>query len=183
MGDLKGLPDYGNSGSDDGRNEDGLILPTDEEKRTLRRVAAPIPVNCYYLCVVEFAERASYYGCNQVYKNFIRAPLPPGGNGAGAVAKSGPNSIYNAGALGKGPVVASAMTEAFKFLSYTLPILFGWMADAKYGRFRMICQGVAICGVAHIIMIISAIPSVLQGPNAIVPFAISLYMLSIGAGT
>ncbi|KAI1647902.1 uncharacterized protein F4817DRAFT_336266 [Daldinia loculata] len=156
----------------------GLVIPTEEEKSTLRRVAGKMPATCYYLCAVEFAERASYYGCNQVYKNFIRAPLPPDGNGSGATA---PGSEYTAGALGRGSVVATAMTEAFKFLAYALPIYFGWLADTKYGRFKMICWGVAVCGVAHIIMIISALPPVLLSGNAIGPFALSLYMLSIGA--
>ncbi|KAI1102211.1 hypothetical protein F4804DRAFT_313808 [Jackrogersella minutella] len=156
----------------------GLIIPTEEEKSTLRRVAGKMPATCYYLCAVEFAERASYYGCFQVYKNFIRAPLPPDGNGSGATA---PGSQYTAGALGKGSVVATAMTEAFKFLAYALPIFFGWLADTKYGRFKMICWGVGVCGVAHIIMIISALPPVLLSGNAIGPFALSLYMLSIGA--
>lgn len=156
----------------------GLVLPTEEEKSTLRRVAGKMPATCYYLCAVEFAERASYYGCFQVYKNFIRAPLPPDGNGTGATA---PGSQYTAGALGKGPVVATAMTEAFKFLAYALPILFGWLADTKYGRFKMICWGVAVCGVAHVIMIIAALPPVLKSDRAIGPFALSLYMLAIGS--
>lgn len=156
----------------------GLVVPTDEERATLRRVAGKMPMTAYLLCAVEFAERASYYGCFQVYKNFIRAPLPPDGPGTGATS---PGSEYTAGALGQGSVVATAMTEAFKFMAYALPIFFGWLADTKYGRFRMICQGVAICGVAHIIMIISALPSVLQSGKAIGPFALSLYMLAIGA--
>lgn len=155
-------------------------MPTEEEKATLRRVAGKMPASTYYLCAVEFAERASYYGCSQVYKNFIRAPLPADGPGTGAVGSA--KSEYTAGALGRGPVIATAMTEAFKFLSYALPVFFGWLADTKYGRFRMICQGVAICGVAHIIMIISALPAVLQSGNAIGPFALSLYMLAFGAG-
>ncbi|KAI1638702.1 hypothetical protein F4809DRAFT_649153 [Biscogniauxia mediterranea] len=170
--------------SEKGATEDGhetfhgLVLPTEEEKSTLRRVAGAMPATCYYLCAVEFAERASYYGCNQVYKNFIRAPLPPDGPGTGAAA---PGSDYTAGALGKGSVVATAMTESFKFLAYALPVYFGWLADTKYGRFKMICWGVGICGVAHIIMIISALPPVLQSGHAIGPFALSLYMLAVGA--
>lgn len=165
--------------TDDGHDTyHGLVLPTEEEKATLRRVAGKMPKTTYWLCAVEFAERASYYGCNQVYKNFIRAPLPPGGPGTGATA---PGTDYTAGALGRGPVTASAMTEAFKFLAYALPIYFGWLADTKYGRFKMICWGVAICGLAHIIMIIAALPPVLASGNAIGPFALSLYMLSIGA--
>lgn len=155
----------------------GLVIPTPEESATLRRVAGKMPATCYYLCAVEFAERASYYGCFQVYKNFIRAPLPPGSS----TGASGAGSEYTAGALGKGSVTATAMTEAFKFLSYGLPVYFGWLADTKYGRFKMICWGVAICGVAHIIMIISALPPVLTSGNAIGPFALSLYMLSVGA--
>lgn len=155
----------------------GLVIATDEEKRTLRRVAGKMPASCYYLCAVEFAERASYYGCYQVYKQFIRSPLPPGST-TGATP---PGTAYNPGALGRGPEVATAMTEAFKFLAYGLPVFFGWLADAKYGRFSMICWGVAICGVAHVIMIVSALPQVLTSGNAIGPFALSLYMLSIGA--
>ncbi|KAH6647724.1 hypothetical protein BKA67DRAFT_396810 [Truncatella angustata] len=154
----------------------GLVLPTEEEKATLRRVAGSMPATAYLLCAVEFAERASYYGCFQVYKNFIRAPLPPGST-TGAAGYTD----RTAGALGMGSVTASAMTEAFKFLAYSLPVFFGWLADTKYGRFRMICQGVAVCGIAHIIMIISALPPVLTSGHAVGPFALSLYMLSIGA--
>jgi dipeptide/tripeptide permease len=177
--DAKELPTYNISGDNVERETwNGLVLPTEEERSTLRRIAGKMPASCYYLCAVEFAERASYYGCNQVYKNFIRAPLPPDGNGAGA---SAPGSQYNAGALGKGSVTATAMTEAFKFMAYALPVYFGWLADTKYGRFKMICWGVGICGVAHVIMIISALPPVLASGHAIGPFAFSLYLLAIGA--
>ena len=36
--------------------------PTEEERATLRKVADTIPAISYTLCIVEFAERASYYG-------------------------------------------------------------------------------------------------------------------------
>lgn len=42
----------------------GQIIPTDDELKTLRRVAGTMPPVAYMLCAVEFAERASYYGCN-----------------------------------------------------------------------------------------------------------------------
>jgi dipeptide/tripeptide permease len=52
------------------------------------------------------------------------------------------------------------------------------------GRYKAICVGVAICGIAHIIQIIGAIPSVLQkGPaHAAPPFILGLLLLAIGAG-
>ena len=30
------------------------------------------------MCLIEFAERASYYGCKGPFNNFINNPLPPG---------------------------------------------------------------------------------------------------------
>lgn len=52
--------------------------PTEADKATLRKVAGAIPWIGYSLCVVEFAERASYYGAVQVFSNFIQNPLPIG---------------------------------------------------------------------------------------------------------
>lgn len=98
----------------------GFIVPTEEELATLPKVAGTMPWTSYMLCAVEFSERASYYGVKQVFANFIRAPLPEGGNGAGAPPRG---SQKTAGALGKGTVVASAMTDAFTFLAYALSVL------------------------------------------------------------
>lgn len=94
-------------------NSDGQIAPTEEELATLPRVAARLPWTAYLLCVTDFAERASFWGFRGVFANFIRAPLPVGGNGAGAPANG---TQQTAGALGKGTVVASAMGDAFGIL-------------------------------------------------------------------
>jgi dipeptide/tripeptide permease len=68
-------------------------------------------------------------------------------------------------------------------LVYCLPVLFGYLADKYTGRWNMICWGVGVCGVAHIIMISSGAPTLLQDGHAAAPFMISLYILAIGAGT
>ena len=52
--------------------------PTDEERSTLRKVADSIPSISYWLCAVEFAERASYYGVQTIFSNFLEFPLPQG---------------------------------------------------------------------------------------------------------
>jgi hypothetical protein len=56
--------------------EDPIQRPTEEERTSLRRVAGKIPWICYTLRAVEFAERASYYGCSGVFSNFVEFPLP-----------------------------------------------------------------------------------------------------------
>jgi hypothetical protein len=74
-------------------------VPTEEDTRLLRKVADSIPTKAYLLCVVEFAERASYYGVKTVFSNFMQFPLPEGGNGAEAPPR---DSEHTAGALRRG---------------------------------------------------------------------------------
>lgn len=52
--------------------------PTEEEEKTLKKIAGSIPWVAYCLCFVEFAERASYYGAQTVFANFLTYPLPHG---------------------------------------------------------------------------------------------------------
>jgi hypothetical protein len=61
-----------------GRTADDRRPPTESEKKTLRHVHGTIPWIAFILCIVEFAERASYYGATQVFNNFMQYPLPPG---------------------------------------------------------------------------------------------------------
>lgn len=67
-------------------------------------------------------------------------------------------------------------------LAYTLPMFFGYLSDTKTGRFKMICWGVAVCGVSHVLMVGSGAKSLLANGNAKIPYFISLYILSVGAG-
>ena len=88
--------------------------PTEEQARSLRKVADRIPTKAYLLCVVEFAERASYYGVKTVFSNFMQFPLPKGGNGAGAPPKG---TELTAGALGRGIQFSVAIGLLFTSVS------------------------------------------------------------------
>ncbi|KAB8243367.1 POT family-domain-containing protein [Aspergillus flavus] len=155
--------------------------PTPEEQSALRKVADNLPIVSYSLCLVEFAERASYFGAQTVFSNFIEFPLPKGGNGAGAPPRG---TQETAGGLGMGLQASSRLVLLFAFLAYILPILGGWWADVHVGRYKAICVGVLICGIAHLIQIFGALPSVLQKGTAhsAPPFIISLLTLALGAG-
>lgn len=155
-------------------------VPTDEERKSLRKVPDTIPAIAYILCVAELAERASYYATTGVFNNFMEYPLPAGGSGSGAPAKSDINGV--AGALGKGVQFASALVLLFTFLAYVFPVLGAWVADTKLGRYKTIIWGVGIGAVAHVIMVGGSAPSVLKAGNGIAPFMISFFMLAIGAG-
>jgi hypothetical protein len=153
--------------------------PTQEELETLRRVAGPMPTVAYLICAVEFAERASYYGVQQLIGNFVNRPLPKGGNGWGAPPKG---TQLTAGALGMGTVKANAVSQSFQMLTYFLPIFFGWLADTRTGRFKLICYGVLVFGIAHALMVVSASKNLLADGSAKAPYFLSLYILAIGSG-
>ncbi|CRG92670.1 Peptide transporter PTR2 [Talaromyces islandicus] len=162
-------------------SDDEHPAPTEEESRTLRKVAENLPLVSFSLCLVEFAERASYYGAKTVFSNFIQFPLPKGGNGAGAPPRG---TQETAGALGMGLQASSGLTLLFTFLAYVIPIFGGWWADVYTGRYKAIVIGVLICGIAHIIQVVGAIPSVLQKgkSNSAPPFVLGLLILAFGAG-
>lgn len=154
-------------------------IPTEEEKRTLRKVPGALPKVAYYICAVEFAERASYYGVSGLFGNYVNRRLPVGGNGYGAPPRG---TQTNAGALGMGSVISTAVSQSFSMLAYALPVFFGWMADARTGRFKLICWGIAVCGVAHVIMVASGSKQLLENGQSKGPFFLSVYILAVGAG-
>ncbi|KAK4239240.1 general substrate transporter [Achaetomium macrosporum] len=158
--------------------EDYEGKPTEEELAVLRRVPGKIPIIAYLICVVEFCERASYYGIQPLIANFVNRPLPDGGNGWGAPPVG---DQQTAGALGMGTQVANAVTQSFSMLAYLLPLIFGYLADAKTGRFKLICWGVGVFGIAHILMVGAGAKDLLANGNAKAPFFISVYILSVGA--
>jgi hypothetical protein len=155
--------------------------PTVEEKSTLRRVAGNIPATSFALCVVEFSERASYYGVLFPFSNFMQLPLPQGGNGAGAPPRG---TQQTAGALGKGLQFSNAFVLLFTFLAYVVPLFGAWVADTRLGRYKTIAIGVLVCGIAHLVLVIGAVPSVLQAGDghSLPPFFIGFFFLAAGAG-
>ncbi|EPE07595.1 general substrate transporter [Ophiostoma piceae UAMH 11346] len=152
--------------------------PTEEEMKTLRRVPGKLPTVAYLICIVEFCERASYYGVQPLISNYVNRPLPVGGNGWGAPPSG---TQQTAGALGMGTVSANAVSQSFSMLAYSLPLLFGYLADARTGRFRLICWGVGVFGIAHILLVVAGAKTLLENGNSKAPFFLSVYILAIGA--
>lgn len=93
-------------------------LPTEEERQTLRRVSGKIKWAMYTIAFVELCERFSYYGSAVLYTNFVGQPLPDGSNTG---APGDPND--QAGALGKGPKAAQAISLFNQFFAYLMPLV------------------------------------------------------------
>ncbi|SCU90565.1 LAME_0E09098g1_1 [Lachancea meyersii CBS 8951] len=151
--------------------------PTAEEKTKLRRIIGYPKWHVYFICLIEFSERAAYYGTGGVLSNFIQQPLPEGGNGAGAPPR---DSGLTAGALGMGLQTATALNLLLTFLAYCFPLVTGYIADRYWSRMRMLWIGVYIGVISHILFVIGAVPSVLgQGKPALAPCFLGIVTLAI----
>lgn len=65
-----------------------------------------------------------------------------------------------------------------QFWSYCMPLLGAYIADQYLGRYKTIFMAIGIALIGHIILIISAIPPVIQNPDgAIAAFAIGILIM------
>jgi POT family proton-dependent oligopeptide transporter len=155
---------------------DGLEFPTDEEIATLRRVSDSIPWNAYLIAIVELAERFSFYGSSVVFVNFIQQPLPEGSHtGAGGLDGQ-------SGALNMGQRASTGLTTFYQFWCYITPLYGAYLADAHWGRYKTICVAVLVALVGHVILIVSAVPGVIEKKGAIGAFIVGLIVTGFGTG-
>ncbi|WEJ96819.1 peptide transporter ptr2 [Yamadazyma tenuis] len=162
-------------------NPRGLRFPTKEESRTLRRVLGHAPTVVYLICLVELAERASYYSTQGLLTNFIQRPLPAGST-TGSVPKGPGSGDLSAGALGMGLQTATALTLLLTFLAYVVPLYGGYIADTKIGKLKAIWIGVGAGFISHVLFIIAGIPSVISSGHAIAPTILAILSLCFGTG-
>ncbi|TNY20049.1 PTR2-domain-containing protein [Rhodotorula diobovata] len=152
--------------------------PTEEEKRTLRRVPGPINIGAFLVAYVELAERFSYYGCTVVFTNFIQRDLPPGSTTG---ATTGPDQ--QAGALGMGQQASTGLTTFNQFWVYCVPLFGAYIADTYLGRYTTICWAIVVALIGHVLLVAAAAPSVIANSNvAIGVFALAIIIMGAGTG-
>ncbi|RDB16581.1 putative peptide transporter ptr2 [Hypsizygus marmoreus] len=176
LNDEKRLLSKHGEGSELDGIHDGLVFPTEEERVSLRRVADSVPWNAYLIAIVELAERFSFYGSSVVFTNFIQQPLPPGSH-SGAGFTDG-----QSGALGLGQRASTGLTTFYQFWCYITPLLGAYIADTYLGRFNTICIAVIVALIGHIILIVAAIPGVIEHTSAVGAFSVALIVMGLGTG-
>ncbi|KAF3925828.1 hypothetical protein ABW20_dc0102840 [Dactylellina cionopaga] len=164
----------GTHGAFDREEEDAA---TEEEIHTLRHVSDVIPWNAYTIAFVELCERFSYYGTTVVFTNFIQQDRPANSR-AGAGGADG-----QSGALGRGQRASTGLGTFNTFWVYLLPLFGAYIADTYWGRYKTICVAVGIAMVGHVLLVVSALPNVIDNPNgALGCFAVVIVIMGIGTG-
>ena len=62
------------------------------------------------------------------------------------------------------------------------PLLGAYIADTYLGRFNTICIAVFVALIGHVILVIAAVPSVIEKSSAIGAFTIALIIMGLGTG-
>ncbi|KAH9837953.1 PTR2-domain-containing protein [Rhodofomes roseus] len=152
-------------------------VPTDEERVSLRRVADAVPWNAFLIAFVELGERFSYYGTTVVFTNFIQQPLPPGSRTGAGYADG------QSGALGLGQRTSTAIGMLNTFWVYFMPLFGAYIADTRWGRFKTICVAVGIALVGHAILVVAALPGVIENTQlSLTYFIVALVIMGVGTG-
>ncbi|KAF2866264.1 POT family-domain-containing protein [Massariosphaeria phaeospora] len=151
--------------------------PTAEDLATLPRISGKIPWMAFTIGLVELCERFGYYGCQVLYTNYIQHPLPPG-----QPTGRDPTEEGQPGALDMGQRASFGIGTFNQFWAYTTPIIGAIIADEYLGRFNTIFIAIAFSIVGHILLVVSALPSVLASGKAIAPFILGVIVLGFGTG-
>ncbi|KAJ9098571.1 hypothetical protein QFC20_005913 [Naganishia adeliensis] len=160
----------------DPKNPDD-VYPTAEEAATLPRVPDRVPFASYLVAIVELGERFSYYGTTVVFTNFIQRPLPPGSTTGSAGTDGQP------GALGMGQKAAFGLTTFNTFWIYLTPLLGAFIADQYLGRYKTIQVANAIVLFGHILLVICAIPGIINKEGIIGLFVVAIIIMGLGTGS
>lgn len=62
------------------------------------------------------------------------------------------------------------------------PLIGAYIADTYWGRYKTICVAVFVALLGHVILIISAVPGVIDGHGAIGAFVVALIVMGFGTG-
>ncbi|KAF2762383.1 PTR2-domain-containing protein [Pseudovirgaria hyperparasitica] len=159
-----------------------LVIPTEEELHTLKRVPGVLPWIAFTVAFVELCERFSYYGTVAIFVNFIQRDRPVI-DGVLQVTGADPRPDGRPGAIGAGQRASFGLTTFNRFWAYFMPLFGAYIADTYWGRYKTIHASIVVCFFGHCIIIISAIPKVLDHPQgALGCFAVGLVFFGIGVG-
>ena len=67
---------------------------------------------------------------------------------------------------------------------YVMPLFGAYVADTRWGRYKTVCVAVGITLIGHVLLIVSAVPGVIEKPNnSLACFVIALIVMGMGTGS
>ena len=76
--------------------------------------------------------------------------------------------------VGGGPIICRV---------YVIPLFGAYIADTRWGRYKTVCVAVGIAIVGHILLVISAVPGVIEHSHgSLACFVIAIIVMGLGTG-
>ncbi|RIA96011.1 di/tri peptide transporter 2 [Glomus cerebriforme] len=150
-------------------NEDNEIQPTQQDWKTLPRIADHLPTVVWFVVFCELCERFTYYGVSGPFQNYIQYPPPAKLHG-------------QPGAIGAGQETATALGYFFHFFCYVTPLIGAAIADQYLGRFNTILMFCLVYMVGLTILTTTAIPAAIQAKAAFPGLILSMIIIGLGTG-
>lgn len=63
---------------------------------------------------------------------------------------------------------------------YITPLFGAYIADTYWGRYKTICVAVFVTLIGHILLIVAAVPGVIEHQSAIGAFVVALIVMGLG---
>ena len=149
--------------------EIGQFVPIhedDKQKLPFKIKSGRLPWLIYLVLLVEFAERASYYCCNDRLSNLVELPMPTNSIWGNVVKVDGVRPAdADAGALDLGLSKANSITNFLSFAAYCFPLITSVICDLYCKKLTMLFAGCIIGIISHVILMIAVIPEVLAKPQ------------------
>ncbi|KAK7532568.1 peptide transporter PTR2-A [Phyllosticta citricarpa] len=143
-------------------------VPTDAERRTLRKVPDRLPWSASLIAIVELCERFAYYGLSGPFQNYA------------ANRYHDPSGLP--GAIGLGQHGATLMNSFFAFWCYLTPIVGAVVADQYLGKYYTIVYFAIVYMVGIVILFLTSLPSSIEAGYAFPGLLIAIIVIGLGTG-
>ncbi|CAF1202255.1 unnamed protein product [Adineta steineri] len=143
--------------------------PTIEEIATLEQTAERIPLAAWLLILCQLFEGFTYFGTYTILQNYIQFPMPTGDS-------------KQAGALGGGRQLATAVTMSYSCLCNLSPIILAIIIDQFWGKYKTLCIASLLYIVGLIILVLTSIPMSVNAGAGLPGLLCALFFMGIAAG-
>ncbi|KAK5120443.1 hypothetical protein LTR85_006382 [Meristemomyces frigidus] len=139
----------------------------DEDRHALPQVADKVPLQVWYVILINTAERFAFFGFREPFQNYLQNPS---------------DDPLRPGAFGLGQSTATNLSYTFSFLLYTMPLFAGWTIDCYFGRVKGLLVYMAIYLVGLFLLLTTSLPPSLEAGAGLPGWIVAIVLISIGLG-
>lgn len=144
------------------------VAPTEQERRSLRKVPDDLPWSALLVAIVEFCERFVFHGTVAPLQNYLQRGY------------NDPSGLP--GAIGLGQAGATAITNTFALWIFTTPLAGAIIADQYLGRYLTIYYSMVAFIIGLAVLFLTSLPIAIESGISLWGLIIAMIIIGVGAG-